>query len=468
MANEHLAHEDLAHEDLANENPAEVRSPRHQQIVTELVNRWPESRPVPSLGRIEALCTLLADPQDASTVIQITGTNGKGSTAIIIDALLRALGLRTGRFASPHLSDVTERICLDGAPVSPELFDDQWEQIKPLVQLVDAEQLDGVAMTFFEVITGLAYATFADAPVDVAVMEVGMGGLWDATSVAKPKVSVVAPIALDHTHILGSTISQIAREKAGIIKPGSVAVLADQDPAAQRVLVERCLAMGVPMLAEGKDFGLIDRRLAVGGQVIRLNTMAGPVGDLFLPLHGDYMARNAALAVAAVEALIGRPIDPELIQDGFDNVVAPGRLEVVHRDPTVLVDTCHNPHGAAATMAAVAESFGFNPLIGVVAMMGDKDVEQVLEIFETGMNTLVATRASSTDRGLPVDELADLAEDVFGPERVERADTVAQALRIAVGLAEQAGKEAGVLVAGSVYSAGEARDLLLAWDFEGE
>lgn len=453
---------------MANEPVAALRSPRHQQVVAELVNRWPESRPAPSLGRIEALCTLLADPQDACTVIQITGTNGKGSTAIMIDALLRALGLRTGRFASPHLSDVTERICVDGEPISPELFDDQWEQIKPLVKLVDAEQIDGVAMTFFEVITGLAYATFADAPVDVAVMEVGMGGLWDATSVAKPKVSVVAPIALDHTHILGSTIPQIAREKAGIIKPGCVAVLADQDPEAQQVLMERCLAMGAPMRAEGKDFGLIDRRLAVGGQVVRLNTMAGPVGELFLPLYGGHMARNAALAVAAVEALIGRPIDPGIIQEGFDMVVAPARLEVMQHDPVVLLDTCHNPHGATATMAAVAESFNFHPLIGVVAMMRDKDVEQVLEIFETGMHTVVATRASSTDRGMPVDELADLAGEIFGPQRVERADTVDEALKMAIGLAEQSGPEAGVLVAGSVYSAGEARDLLLTWGLGGE
>ena len=444
----------------------------HADVVAELTARWPEHRIAPSLGRIQALCDLLGNPEASAPVIQITGTNGKGSTAIMVDALIRATGLRTGRFSSPHLVDVSERICIDGVPIATDRFDEIWAEIKPLVAMVDAQAIDGVQMTFFEIITGMAYAAFADAPVDVMVMEVGMGGTWDATSVATADVGVVLPIALDHTHILGNTIEEIATEKAGVIRTGGKAVIAGQTPEAMRVLAAHAADVGAPMLVEGVDFALLDRRAAVGGQVLRIEATGGAVGDLYLPLFGEHMGRNAAVAVAAVEALFGRPLDPEVMAQGLDAVVAPARLELVHGEPPVVLDTCHNPHGARATIDALGQSFDFSPLIGVVAMMDDKAVEEVLEIFGEAMNTIVVTQVSSTDRAMKVDELTELASDVVGGDSVRTAPNVRAALDLAMTLAEQAGPSAGVLVAGSVYLAGEARALLVGdpdddWGFDG-
>ncbi|HEY3407849.1 MAG TPA: folylpolyglutamate synthase/dihydrofolate synthase family protein [Propionicimonas sp.] len=434
----------------------------HAQIVTELQSRWPEHRVAPSQARVQALCDLLGSPEKSCPVILIAGTNGKGSTALMIDSLLRSLGLRVGRYSSPHLVDLTERISIDGADISDETFDDLVEQVMPLVELVDAQLIDGVAMTFFEVMTALAYAAFADAPVDVAVVEVGLGGRWDATNIVDAQVAVVCPIDLDHTHLLGDTIAEIAAEKAGIIKAGSKAVLAAQHPDAARVLLARCQEVGAEVLREGPEFGLIDRQPAVGGQVIRVETAQGPLGDIVLPLFGAHMARNAALAVAATEAFLGgKAMSAEVITDGLEEVKAPARLEVVRRSPTVVLDTCHNPHGARATIDGITEAFDFNPLIGVVAMMADKDVAGVMGIFAEAMTTVVCTTIASTSRALPAQALARLAGDVFGAERVRTADDMATAIDEAVRLADEAGPGAGVLIAGSVYAAGEARAMLV-------
>jgi len=433
----------------------------HDDIVNSLESRWPENRVGPSLDRIAAIMDLLGNPQSAQPVVQITGTNGKGSTAIMVDALLRAAGLRTGRFTSPHLEDISERIVIDGSPITPDVFDEVWDEIGPLVEMVDERSIGGIECTFFEVMTALAYAAFADAPVDVAVMEVGMGGRWDATSVADASVAVVAPIGLDHMQYLGDTIAQIADEKSGIIKADAVAVLAAQQPSAAEVLVRRCLDVGATMVREGEDFGLIDRQLAAGGQVIRVITGDGPVGELFLPLHGEHMARNAALAVAAAEAMLGRPLSPDVIQAGFDAVQAPARLELIDVDPPVVLDTAHNPQAVAATLAAAEEAFQFEPLIGVLGMMGDKQVPQVLELLEPVVATLVVTQAVGSPRVMPADELADLASDVFGHERVIQADDAMSALDQARNLAKASGDQAGVLVLGSVYLAGELRSDVL-------
>lgn len=433
----------------------------HTELAAALTSRWPEHRVAPSLSRVSALMDLLGDPQRAFPVIQVAGTNGKGSTAIMIETLLRSAGLRTGRFASPHLTDVRERITIDGEPISEERFDEVWRDIEPYVAMVDEQALDGVAMTFFEVITGMAYAAFADAPVDVAVMEVGLGGTWDATSVADPAVAVVTPIGLDHMHILGSTLAEIAGEKAGIIKHGSTAVLAGQDPAAARVLLERAIEVGAPVRVEGPDFGLLDRSLAVGGQLLRIDTAGGPVGDIFLPLFGEHMARNAALAVAAVEAFLGgQPLNPEVIVEALGAVEAPARLELLRTSPPIVVDTAHNPPAARATIDAVAESYTFDPLIGVVAMMQDKDAEATLEIFAEQMDQVVITQVSSSPRARSVDDLAAVAETVWSTHHVHRAASMAEALDLAVMLADTSSAQAGVLVAGSVIAAGEARDLL--------
>ncbi|MHA6511338.1 bifunctional folylpolyglutamate synthase/dihydrofolate synthase [Tessaracoccus sp. Z1128] len=435
----------------------------HAQLSAALTSRWPEHRVAPSLSRISALMHLLGDPQLSFPVIQVAGTNGKGSTAIMIETLLRSAGLRTGRFASPHLSDVRERISVDGEQLTEERFDEVWRDVEPYVAMVDEQRLDGVAMTFFEVITGMAYAAFADAPVDVAVVEVGLGGTWDATSVANPVVAVVAPIGMDHMHILGSTLAEIAGEKAGIIKHGSTAVLAGQEPEAARVLLERAIEVGSPVKVEGPDFGLLERSLAVGGQVLRLETASGALGDVFLPLYGEHMARNAALAVAAVEAFLGgQPLSAEVIVEGLGAVEAPARLELVRTSPPIVVDTAHNPPAARVTIDATAEAFTFEPLIGVVAMMQDKNADEVLEIFAEHMDQVVITQVSSSPRARPVDDLADLAETVWSTHQVHRAATMAEALDLAVMLADTAGTQAGVLVAGSVIAAGEARDLLRA------
>ncbi len=445
---------------------------RHDDIVTELSSRWPENRIAPSLGRVAALCDLLGDPHKATPVIHLTGTNGKGSTAIIIESLLRAAGLRTGRYSSPHLVTVNERIAIDGQPISDERFDDLWDEVEPFVAMVDEQLIDGVEMTFFEVITAMAYAAFADAPVDVAIIEVGMGGSWDATNVADGSVAVVTPIALDHTHILGHEVADIASEKAGIIKPGAHAVLAGQTAEAAKVLLARCAEVGALAMRDGVDFGLLGRVPAVGGQVIRINTLDGPVGELHLPVHGAHFAHNAALAVAAVEAFIGlKGLSAEVIQEGLDLVKLPARMEVVRTSPTIVLDAGHNPHGAAATAAAVEESFAFTPLVGVVAAMGDKDIDGMLAIWEESMNQIVCTGVSSTSRGISATDLAERAAAIFGPERVHVAARMDAALEAAVGLADIEGAAnrsevgegvaPGVLVTGSVIAVGEARALLV-------
>lgn len=434
----------------------------HAEIVAQLQSRWPEHQVGRSQARIQALCELLGNPERSCPVILITGTNGKGSTAIMIDDLLRHLGLRVGRFSSPHLVNLTERICIDGEPIADEVFDELMAQVSPMIDLVDAQAIDGISMTFFEVMTGLAYAAFADAPVDVAVVEVGMGGEWDATNIVDAEVAVVAPIDLDHTALLGDTIAEIAAEKAGIIKAGSRAVLAAQTPEAARVLLARCAEVGAEVRREGVEFGLIDRTPGVGGQLIRLETADGPLGDILLPLFGEHLARNAALALAAAEAFLGgRALPPEVTTAAFEQVKAPGRMEIVRRSPTVLLDTCHNPHGARATVAAVEEAFAFEPLIGVVAMMADKDITGVLEVFAEAMGPVVCTSITGSSRALSTADLAGRAADVFGVERVHQAADMATAIELAVRLADEAGPTAGVLIAGSVYAAGEARALLV-------
>lgn len=435
----------------------------HRALVAQLTSRWPENRVAPSLSRIQAVMDLMGDPQRSVPVIQVAGTNGKGSTAIMIDALLRASGLRVGRFASPHLSDVRERIVIDGEPISEERFDEVWREFAPFVAMVDEQKLDGVDLTFFEVITGMAYAAFADAPVDVAVVEVGLGGRWDATSVMEPKVSVVCPIGLDHTHILGDTIAQVAVEKAGIIKEGSVAVLAGQDPAAAQVLLARAVDVGAEVKVEGPDFGLLGRQVAVGGQLLRIDTAGGPVSDVFLPLFGEHMARNAALAVAAVEAFLGgKPLAPEIITEGLGSVDAPARLELVKTSPAIVLDTAHNAQAARATIDAVTEAFAFAPMIGVVAMMADKDSASVLQIFSEQMDEVVITRAANSPRARAVDDLAAEAEDIWPSGKVHRVERMADAIEMAATLADAAGTHSGVLIAGSVIAAGEARDLLVS------
>ncbi|MDR1387639.1 MAG: dihydrofolate synthase [Propionibacteriaceae bacterium] len=432
----------------------------HAGLVAELERRWPERQVAKGTARIEALLDLLGHPQRSAPMIHLTGTNGKGSTAIMIDALLRAEGLRTGRFSSPHLVDPVERVAVDGRPIDPETFDRAWDELRGPVELIDAARIDGSRLTYFEIMTALAHLVFADAPVDVLVVEVGLGGRWDATNVADAAVAVVTPIALDHTDLLGDDLAQIAAEKAGLIKPGSYAVLARQPPQAAAVLERRCAEVGAQALRQGVDFDLLDRRLAVGGQVIRWTSANGPIDDLKLPLHGAAMAQNAAVALAAVEAFHGlRGLDAAVAQAGLAAVEAPARTEVVRHGPTVVIDTCHNPAAVQATLATIAEAFDFAPLIAVWATMADKDVETVLSLLEADLAILVATQTDA-ERALPAERLGQLAQAVLGPDRVLVRPQVADAIELAVELADQAGPTAGLLVAGSVRLAGQARQLL--------
>ena len=433
-----------------------------------LLGRLAEHKSVerPDIARIRHACELLGEPQHAAPVIHLTGTNGKTTTARMIDALLVAFGLRTGRLTSPHLAQVRERISLSGEPISPERFVEAYTELVPFLDLADA-QLDR-PLSFFEAVTALGFAVFTDAPVDVTVLEVGLGGRWDSTNVADGKVAVVTPVAVDHAKYLGTTPAEIATEKAGIIKPGAVAVIAQQDLEVAEVLLRRAAEVGATVAREGLEFGVVDRELAVGGQQLTLQGLTGTYDGIYLPLHGVHQAHNAACALAAVEAFLaggvveGQGLDANLVREGFAQVSSPGRLEVVRRSPSVILDAAHNPHGARATAEAVAEAFTLDPLIGVFGMMEDKDIEGVLEAFEPVLDRIVCTQ-NSTARAMPAAELAEIASDVFGEERVETAVRLDDALDLAVRLAEEGSSElgaGGVLVTGSVITAGEARILL--------
>ncbi|MEU5162939.1 Mur ligase family protein [Streptomyces sp. NPDC020875] len=434
-------------------------------VETELASRWGETKLEPSVRRIAALMDVLGEPQRSYPSIHITGTNGKTSTARMIEALLAAFDLRTGRYTSPHVQSITERISLDGSPVSAERFIATYEDIKPYVEMVDTAQ--EYRLSFFEVLTGMAYAAFADAPVDVAVVEVGMGGEWDATNVIDAQVAVVTPIDLDHTDRLGDTHAEIAGEKSGIVKRGATVVLAQQPVDAAQVLLKKAVEVDATVAREGMEFGVVAREVAVGGQLVTLRGLGGEYGEVFLPLYGAHQAHNAAVALAAVEAFFGvgaehaRVLDLETVRRAFASVSSPARLEVVRRSPTVVLDAAHNPAGARATAEAMTEAFGFSRLIGVVGTSAGKDVRGLLEAFEPVFTEVVITR-NSTERGMDPDELAAIAVEIYGDERVVVEPRLDDALEAAVSLAEEEAEYsgAGVLVTGSVFTAGEARLLL--------
>src|SRR6201995_107697 len=437
----------------------------------EIILRRAEPSLELALDRVGGLVGLLGDPQRACPVIHITGTNGKTSTARMTDALLRSRGLRTGRFTSPHLVSIRERIVVDGAPVSAERFVEAYEEVKPYVDLVDERH--PAAMSFFEVLTGMAFAIFADTPVDVVVLEVGVGGRLDCTNVADGVVAVITPISLDHTRLLGDTIEEIAAEKAGIIKPGATAVLAQQPLAAAEVLLRHSVEVGATVAREGVEFGVLSHEQAVGGQQLALRGLRGTYEDIFLPLFGSYQAGNAACALAAVEAFAGvsdenvygsAGLDPDLVREAFAKVTSPGRLEVLRRSPTILIDAAHNPAGMAATVAAVEESFSFSPIVGVFAARGDKGGGGLHADPEPLLDEVVVTRNSS-DRSMDPGETAELAAEIFGEDRVRSAPRLDDAIEAAVTLADEAVAESGpgggaVLITGSVITAGDARRLL--------
>jgi dihydrofolate synthase / folylpolyglutamate synthase len=432
------------------------------RVEKALEERFP-TRMVPDLDRIVDLLDLLGDPQLAFPSIHITGTNGKTSTARMIDALLRELDLRTGRYTSPHLESVTERICVDNEPLTAQRFAEVFDEVTPFAQLVDSRHADRV--TFFELLTAMAFAAFADAPVDAAVIEVGLGGRWDATNVINAPVAVVLPISLDHVGILGPTVEAIAAEKAGLIHQGATVISAIQPEAAVRVIVERAATVGATIMAEGLAFGVRSRAMAVGGQVLELQGLAGIYEEIYLPLYGEHQASNAACALAAVEAFLGSaergPLDIDVVRAAFAGVRSPGRLEVVRRSPTVLIDGAHNPAGAAALAAALGSAFAFDRLVAVVAMLDDKDAAGVIAELEPVVSTIVAT-TNGSPRAMPAMELAEIAREVLGDDRVEVSERLDDAIDLAVASAEADSDlgGGGVIVTGSIVTVGEARHLL--------
>jgi dihydrofolate synthase/folylpolyglutamate synthase len=447
-------------------------------VEAELDKRWPETKIEPSTARISALMDLLGSPQKAYPSIHVAGTNGKTSVTRMIDALLTAFHRRTGRTTSPHLQMATERISIDGRPISPRLYVDTYNEIAPFVDMIDAqsEAAGGPRMSKFEVVTAMAFAAFAEAPVEVAVIEVGLGGRWDATNVVDGEVAVITPIGLDHVEFLGDDLAGIAGEKAGIIKKApeslvprdTVAILAKQQPEVSEVLLRAAVQADAAVARAGSEFTVLGRQIAVGGQQLELQGLGGVYTDVFLPLHGEHQAHNASLALAAVEAFFGagpdRQLDQDTVRAAFATIVNPGRLERVRNAPTVFLDAAHNPHGAAALAAALTDEFDFRKLVGVVSVMADKDVGAILEALEPVFDDIVVTHNGSA-RAMDVDALADIAVAKFGDERVVVASTLPDALETAIGLAEEVAEPgeavsgAGVVVTGSVVTVGAARTL---------
>lgn len=450
-------------------------SARLREVTEEILSRAPEHKVQPSLERVQAVLDIIGNPEKTYRVVHITGTNGKTSTARMTERLLAATGLRTGRFTSPHLSSIRERINLDGEPISAEGFIAAWEDVAPYIAMVDERSLakGGPRLSFFEVLTVMALAAFADYPVDVAVIEVGMGGTWDSTNVVDSEVEVITPIGRDHEAWLGSTIEEIAANKAGIIKDGATLITSVQPEEAEAVIAAAAREHQVVWrreLADGEEAGepgsgeleVVDRQLAVGGQLVTLRTPAAVYEDVFILLHGEYQAHNALLALVAVEAVFaGRALPARIVQDGFAGATSPGRLEVVRSSPTVIVDAGHNPHGVSALVPAVAEAFGFQHLVAVYSAMADKDVEGVLSVLEPATDAIVVVPMDSP-RAMDLEDLAALAREVYGDERVVVAEDLASGVETAVSMSE--GFDApltasGVLVVGSVVLAAQAREL---------
>lgn len=440
---------------------------RADAVYAALLTRQGEQWVQPRVERTRRVLELLGDPQATYRVVHLTGTNGKTSTARIVESIVRAHGLRTGLFTSPHLERFTERVMIDGEPIDDGLVADAWDEISPFVDLVDAElaAAGDAPLTFFELLTVLAFVAFADAPVDVAVIEVGMGGSWDSTNTADGDVVVFAPIDLDHADRLGNTIAEIATVKSGIIKPGAAAVSAEQNPAALEVLKAAADARSASLAVEGDAFGLTAQSLAVGGQQISVQGLAGTYDELYLPLYGAHQGHNAALAIAAVESLIGgaeQPLATDVVADGLAQVTSPGRLQLVGVAPTVLVDSAHNPHGARALVSALEDSFDFDEWGIVLGAFGDKDIAGIVSTVVPAAAHVFAT-APDSDRAADPDALADLVEAAGAHVTVHR--DLAEAAEAAREWAAASDRRA-VVIAGSVVLAAEALQLAAEEDWK--
>ncbi len=430
-------------------------TPTYEEALATLDQRGP-GRMVPDLERITTLSGLLADPQHAYPVIHVTGTNGKSSVTRMVAAIAAATGLTAGTYTSPHLQTVRERLSVAGRRISEPEFAELLYEVNQLADLVDAQGEDDV--TYFEMLTAMAFAWFADVPVDLGVVEVGMGGTWDATNVVDASVAVITPIDVDHSQ-LGDTPAEVAGEKAGIIKAGADVVLGLQTPEVLEIIRARAAEVGATVKVFGIDHDVEDRRVAVGGQLVNLRIGERVFTDILLPMFGEHQADNACVALAAYAALRGpsfEDVDEDYVRAGFGAVRVPGRLEVVKKEPTVVIDGAHNPHGAAAAARALDESFGFRNLVLVIACLADKDVDGIVGAFRGHAQHVVVTQADSP-RAASVDDMLAAARKAFDgtPIIIEAAPDVATAVEMAIGIA---GRGDGVLVTGSLHTVGAARD----------
>ena len=430
-------------------------------IEKALMKRWPENKIEPTLDRVLALTDVLGSPQLSYPTIHIAGTNGKTSISRMIDALMTELGYRTGRFTSPHLESFLERISIKGKPISPDEFIKNYNDIALYLDLIDARQPHQIS--YFEALTALAFVAFAEHPVDVGIIEAGLGGEWDATNVVQSQVSVMTPIGFDHMDYLGNTLEEIAQTKAGIFKPESNVVLAAQTPEVAKVLMAQVAKVSAIPFREGVEFSVANRAIAVSGQLIAIHGLYGLIEDIFLPLYGAHQANNAAVALAAVEAFAGVKLDSELVRTAFGKVTSPGRCEVIHRDPTVIIDAAHNPHGAKAIATTINSEFDFETVIGVIAVLGDKDAAGILAELSQVVDYLVVSQSSSP-RALAANDLAKIATEFFAPEQIEVIPELGGAITYATekaNLSNQVNEGvSGVLITGSVVTAGEARGIV--------
>jgi dihydrofolate synthase/folylpolyglutamate synthase len=430
---------------------------RVDAIEKALLARWPENRIAPTLERIAALVDILGSPQLTYPTIHVGGTNGKTTTARMIDSLLFEMGLRTGRFTSPHLESYLERISINGQSINAKELIFSFNDLSPYLDLMDTKFENPIS--FFEAMTALAFVAFAEHPIDVGVIEVGMGGQWDATNVVDADVSVITPIGLDHMEYLGNTIAEIAATKAGIIKEQGFVVLAQQSPEAAVELLRRAAEVGADVAREGLEYSIDSRAIAVGGQLISITGLRGHYDEIFLPLHGKHQASNAAAALIAVEAFFGeQDLDIDAVRAGFANVTSPGRCEIIHRDPTIILDAAHNPHGAKAIAETLQTEFTFDDVTGIVALMADKDALGILQALEPVMNQIIVT-TNSSERSMSVADLTKLANQVFGADRVFAAGSLPEAIAKAIqdSVRPLSEESLAIVITGSVVTVGEAR-----------
>lgn len=433
-----------------------------REIDAHIFARTPEADHEAKLLRVTQALSLLGDPHRGLEIIHVTGTNGKTSTSRIIESLLRAHGVRTGLYSSPHLTTLRERIMIDGSPLPQEDLVRLWRRVMPAIHAVDQASLQrgGPRMSFFEVLTVLGFTAYADARIDALVLEVGIGGLRDATNVADARVAVLTPMARDHDRYFTGGLPGIAQEKSGIIKPGATVVSAHQKEEAAQVIVGAAAARGASVFWEGAHMSVESRRVVPSGQVVSLHTASRNYRDVFVPLHGEFQAQNALIALAAVEVFLGEGVPRSLhlpsVARGFAGATSPGRLEVVSAEPTVIVDAAHNPHGIAALACTLRETFDFDRVIGVVAVLADKDADGILAGLAQIVDEVVVTQTRS-HRAADAQDLGELAQQIFGANRVRVAASVPDAIQMATTIASDAPGEAAVLVAGSITLVGEAR-----------